>query len=309
MIPGLDGSDEHHWQSYQETSLPAVRIQPTSWTSPDLPDWTNAITRAVEAKPRLPRPLPLADHTRLNIRPRRLPGRPTGPQRPHVPRRPPTNLHITARQTPRRPSRPDSQHQRPVLHHRSRHPPLPSLASTTDPPDRPRPHQLPHQPHHLTPRPPPPNHLRIRPTHPLNTTARPQRDRAVVRTRKSKPPAATTGKAPNTAARTSLRILNQIRGRTRKTPATPVPLSTTTQDTGAPNPAPSRRSRYAFEGRRRCSNTVEADQTAAHPGPNSVRRGLLQDFSAPRSALSRSTCHLEPVRPASDDLVSPTEGL
>ncbi|HWD83385.1 MAG TPA: alpha/beta hydrolase [Kribbella sp.] len=51
IIPGLDGSDEHHWQSHWERSLPAVRIQPSSWTSPDLTDWTNAITRAVEAAP------------------------------------------------------------------------------------------------------------------------------------------------------------------------------------------------------------------------------------------------------------------
>ncbi|WP_344025563.1 RBBP9/YdeN family alpha/beta hydrolase, partial [Kribbella jejuensis] len=51
IIPGLDGSDEHHWQSHWEATLPAVRIQPTSWTSPDLTDWTNAITRAVNSAP------------------------------------------------------------------------------------------------------------------------------------------------------------------------------------------------------------------------------------------------------------------
>ncbi|GAA3090795.1 putative alpha/beta hydrolase family esterase [Kribbella aluminosa] len=48
IIPGLDGSDEHHWQSVWEASLPAVRIQPTSWSAPDLTDWSNAITRAAE---------------------------------------------------------------------------------------------------------------------------------------------------------------------------------------------------------------------------------------------------------------------
>ncbi|MFF0271447.1 RBBP9/YdeN family alpha/beta hydrolase [Kribbella sp. NPDC004536] len=51
IIPGLDGSDEHHWQSHWETTLPAIRIQPTSWTTPDLTDWTNAITRAVNSAP------------------------------------------------------------------------------------------------------------------------------------------------------------------------------------------------------------------------------------------------------------------
>jgi uncharacterized protein len=49
IIPGLDGSDEQHWQSSWETSLPAVRIRPSSWSAPDLTDWTAAITRAVSA--------------------------------------------------------------------------------------------------------------------------------------------------------------------------------------------------------------------------------------------------------------------
>jgi predicted alpha/beta hydrolase family esterase len=49
IIPGLDGSDEHHWQSRWEADwLPsAVRIEPSSWTSPELGDWSDAITRAV----------------------------------------------------------------------------------------------------------------------------------------------------------------------------------------------------------------------------------------------------------------------
>ncbi|MFF0345262.1 RBBP9/YdeN family alpha/beta hydrolase [Kribbella sp. NPDC004875] len=50
IIPGLDGSDEQHWQTHWESGwlADAVRIQPSSWTSPDLADWSDAITRAVE---------------------------------------------------------------------------------------------------------------------------------------------------------------------------------------------------------------------------------------------------------------------
>jgi predicted alpha/beta hydrolase family esterase len=51
IIPGLDGSDELHWQSrWSDEWLPdAVRIQPASWSDPDLADWSLAITRAVES--------------------------------------------------------------------------------------------------------------------------------------------------------------------------------------------------------------------------------------------------------------------
>ncbi|TCO39019.1 hypothetical protein EV646_11961 [Kribbella antiqua] len=49
IVPGLDGSDEHHWQSIWQTAwLPdAIRFEPTSWTAPDLDDWCQAITTAV----------------------------------------------------------------------------------------------------------------------------------------------------------------------------------------------------------------------------------------------------------------------
>src|SRR5215217_3597633 len=49
IIPGLDGSDEYHWQSRWEADwLPsAVRIEPLSWTAPDLADWSGAVTTAV----------------------------------------------------------------------------------------------------------------------------------------------------------------------------------------------------------------------------------------------------------------------
>jgi predicted alpha/beta hydrolase family esterase len=50
IVPGLDGSDENHWQSLWEASwLPsAIRIEPSSWTAPDLFDWSKAITTAVD---------------------------------------------------------------------------------------------------------------------------------------------------------------------------------------------------------------------------------------------------------------------
>ena len=53
IIPGLDGSDDHHWQSRWESDwlLNAVRIRPSSWSAPDLSDWSQAITTAVESIP------------------------------------------------------------------------------------------------------------------------------------------------------------------------------------------------------------------------------------------------------------------
>lgn len=49
IVPGLDGSDAVHWQSHWEQDLDGsvVRIDPASWTRPDLADWTSAIERAV----------------------------------------------------------------------------------------------------------------------------------------------------------------------------------------------------------------------------------------------------------------------
>lgn len=50
IVPGLDGSDHMHWQSVWESAwLPgATRIAPASWTTPDLDDWTAAISAAVD---------------------------------------------------------------------------------------------------------------------------------------------------------------------------------------------------------------------------------------------------------------------
>ncbi|MEU8776607.1 alpha/beta hydrolase [Streptomyces sp. NPDC048606] len=50
IIPGIDGSDERHWQSLWEKRWgpSAVRIAPASWSRPDLSDWVAAIRTAYE---------------------------------------------------------------------------------------------------------------------------------------------------------------------------------------------------------------------------------------------------------------------
>lgn len=52
IVPGLDGSDQDHWQSRWESDwlADATRIAPTSWTHPDLDDWTSAIDLAVRQR-------------------------------------------------------------------------------------------------------------------------------------------------------------------------------------------------------------------------------------------------------------------
>ncbi|MET7683729.1 alpha/beta hydrolase [Streptomyces sp. NPDC005423] len=48
IIPGIDGSDERHWQSLWENlwGASAVRIAPASWSTPDLRDWVAAVQAA-----------------------------------------------------------------------------------------------------------------------------------------------------------------------------------------------------------------------------------------------------------------------
>ncbi|WP_308403909.1 RBBP9/YdeN family alpha/beta hydrolase [Streptomyces rhizoryzae] len=52
IIPGIDGSDERHWQSRWERQWQrrpdssAVRIAPASWSRPDLGDWVAAVGTA-----------------------------------------------------------------------------------------------------------------------------------------------------------------------------------------------------------------------------------------------------------------------
>jgi predicted alpha/beta hydrolase family esterase len=50
IVPGIGGSDEAHWQTRweQQWGAEAVRIEPRSWSHPDLPDWVEAIERAVK---------------------------------------------------------------------------------------------------------------------------------------------------------------------------------------------------------------------------------------------------------------------
>jgi predicted alpha/beta hydrolase family esterase len=50
LIPGINGSDEDHWQSIwqAEWGLSATRIAPSSWDEPGLDDWCRAIDRAVD---------------------------------------------------------------------------------------------------------------------------------------------------------------------------------------------------------------------------------------------------------------------
>ncbi|WP_420123972.1 RBBP9/YdeN family alpha/beta hydrolase [Nakamurella sp.] len=51
IVPGIDGSDEDHWQSAWERELgpAAVRIEPSSWSEPDPADWSAALDRCVPA--------------------------------------------------------------------------------------------------------------------------------------------------------------------------------------------------------------------------------------------------------------------
>lgn len=51
IVPGIGGSDDAHWQTLWERqwgSETALRIEPASWSHPDLQDWVEAIARAVE---------------------------------------------------------------------------------------------------------------------------------------------------------------------------------------------------------------------------------------------------------------------
>jgi predicted alpha/beta hydrolase family esterase len=50
IIPGIDGSDEQHWQTLWERQWgpSAVRISPASWSAPDLDDWVGAVQGAYD---------------------------------------------------------------------------------------------------------------------------------------------------------------------------------------------------------------------------------------------------------------------
>jgi predicted alpha/beta hydrolase family esterase len=51
VVPGIDGSDEGHWQSLwqAEWGADAVRIAPASWEKPEVEDWVGAVGTAYEA--------------------------------------------------------------------------------------------------------------------------------------------------------------------------------------------------------------------------------------------------------------------
>lgn len=52
IVPGLGGSEERHWQTHLERSLPAaVRVQQDDWDRPDLGAWLARLASAVEARP------------------------------------------------------------------------------------------------------------------------------------------------------------------------------------------------------------------------------------------------------------------
>ncbi|WOX07464.1 RBBP9/YdeN family alpha/beta hydrolase [Streptomyces sp. N50] len=65
IIPGIDGSDEGHWQSLWEKRWgpAAVRIAPASWSRPDLPDWVAAIQAAHEIALRRDQQVVLVAHS------------------------------------------------------------------------------------------------------------------------------------------------------------------------------------------------------------------------------------------------------
>jgi predicted alpha/beta hydrolase family esterase len=49
ILPGRNNSGSQHWQTlWQERMTDAVRLQPASWTDPDLSDWISALDRAIE---------------------------------------------------------------------------------------------------------------------------------------------------------------------------------------------------------------------------------------------------------------------
>ncbi|WP_329272862.1 RBBP9/YdeN family alpha/beta hydrolase [Streptomyces sp. NBC_01451] len=65
IIPGIDGSDERHWQSLWERrwGASAVRIAPASWSTPDLADWVAAVQAAHETASRRDGQVALVAHS------------------------------------------------------------------------------------------------------------------------------------------------------------------------------------------------------------------------------------------------------
>ncbi|WP_158944083.1 alpha/beta hydrolase [Granulicella sp. S190] len=50
MLPGLNNSGPQHWQTtWQRRRADALRLEPNSWTAPELDDWMLALSRSIEA--------------------------------------------------------------------------------------------------------------------------------------------------------------------------------------------------------------------------------------------------------------------
>jgi len=65
IIPGIDGSDDQHWQSLWERGwgTAAVRTSPASWSAPDLDDWLNAVQTAYDTASRKDERVMLVAHS------------------------------------------------------------------------------------------------------------------------------------------------------------------------------------------------------------------------------------------------------
>ncbi|MEV0838683.1 alpha/beta hydrolase [Actinocatenispora sera] len=65
IIPGIDGSDEAHWQSLwqRQWGTSAVRISPVSWSAPDLDDWVDAVQEAYDDAARQDSDIVLVAHS------------------------------------------------------------------------------------------------------------------------------------------------------------------------------------------------------------------------------------------------------
>lgn len=53
IVPGLGGSEDDHWQTHLERSLPgAIRVHQDDWNRPDLSCWLARLEECVESRPR-----------------------------------------------------------------------------------------------------------------------------------------------------------------------------------------------------------------------------------------------------------------
>lgn len=65
VIPGIDGSDEQHWQTLWEKRWGAlgVRIAPRSWSEPELADWVDSVQTAFDVASERDRDVVLVAHS------------------------------------------------------------------------------------------------------------------------------------------------------------------------------------------------------------------------------------------------------